>query len=70
MDNGARIKTNIDYWGLSLTVRVPGSKFNQTLGLCGTFDGNPANDLHDESGQVLHGYDDYATAAEFAELWR
>ncbi|XP_064597910.1 von Willebrand factor D and EGF domain-containing protein-like [Liolophura sinensis] len=70
MDNGARVKTNIDYWGLSLTLRVSGSNFNQTLGLCGTFDGNPANDLHDETGQVLHGYDDYATAAEFAELWR
>ncbi|XP_049609122.1 von Willebrand factor D and EGF domain-containing protein isoform X3 [Syngnathus scovelli] len=55
--SGAFIRADVDDWGMSLSVRAPGVDYGNTQGLCGTFDGNINNDIHDD----LH---------SFIEHWR
>ncbi|KAM4874047.1 von Willebrand factor D and EGF domain-containing protein [Thomomys bottae] len=48
--SGAFVRADLGEWGLSLTIRAPGSDYRKTLGLCGTFDELPENDFHDRNG--------------------
>ncbi|KAB0345292.1 hypothetical protein FD754_022218 [Muntiacus muntjak] len=43
---------DLSEWGMSLTIRAPSLDYRNTLGLCGTFDENPENDLHDKNGII------------------
>lgn len=51
-------------WGMSLTVRAPGSDRGHTEGLCGTYDGQPDNDFHKEGGETVK------DSASFINSWR
>ncbi|XP_041472580.1 von Willebrand factor D and EGF domain-containing protein-like isoform X1 [Lytechinus variegatus] len=68
--SGAFIRADISDWGMSITVQAPSLDFNRTVGLCGTFDGNPDNEFHDKQGRDLDLAMRYGQANEFVELWR
>ncbi|XP_028985902.1 von Willebrand factor D and EGF domain-containing protein [Betta splendens] len=57
--SGAFVRADVSDWGMSLTLRAPGSDWTHTEGLCGTYDGRPDNDLHSPGGasvQDLHAF--------------
>ena len=39
-------------------------------GLCGIFDGDPTNDLHDQEGRILDVTMQYGQVNKFAQEWR
>ncbi|XP_069067925.1 von Willebrand factor D and EGF domain-containing protein isoform X1 [Pleurodeles waltl] len=66
--SGAFIRSDVSEWGMSLTLRAPSSDFKNTLGLCGTFDGDTENDFHDISGiKITQTSDNHHT---FINEWR
>ncbi|XP_076832293.1 von Willebrand factor D and EGF domain-containing protein [Brachyhypopomus gauderio] len=62
--SGAFVRADVAEWGMSLTVRAPGSERGHTEGLCGTFDGQPVNDFHREGGASVE------DSASFINAWR
>ncbi|XP_022112071.1 von Willebrand factor D and EGF domain-containing protein-like [Acanthaster planci] len=68
--SGGFVRADIADWGMSITVQAPSVDFNQTLGLCGTFDGNPDNDFHDTLGETMNMVMKHRQANEFVEQWR
>ncbi|XP_066302881.1 von Willebrand factor D and EGF domain-containing protein-like [Branchiostoma lanceolatum] len=45
MPSGTQLRTDINYWGLDVHVRIPKSYQGETEGLCGSWDGKPNNDF-------------------------
>ncbi|XP_023557175.1 von Willebrand factor D and EGF domain-containing protein [Octodon degus] len=66
--SGAFIRSDLSEWGLSLTIRAPSSDYQNTLGLCGTFDENPENDFHDRNGIKID--QDFNNFIAFINEWR
>lgn len=62
--SGAFVRVDVADWGMSLTVRAPGSDRGHTEGLCGTYDGQPNNDFHKEGGETVE------DSASFFNAWR
>lgn len=62
--SGAFVRVDVADWGMSLTVRAPGSDSGHTEGLCGTYDGQPDNDFHKEGGETVK------DSASFINAWR
>ncbi|XP_067221404.1 von Willebrand factor D and EGF domain-containing protein isoform X1 [Chanodichthys erythropterus] len=62
--SGAFVRADVADWGMSLTVRAPGSDQGHTEGLCGTFDGQPMNDYHKEGGETVE------DSTSFINAWR
>ena len=58
------MRADVADWGMSLTVRAPGSDRGHTEGLCGTFDGQPLNDYHKEGGETVE------DSTSFINSWR
>ncbi|XP_008940771.1 PREDICTED: von Willebrand factor D and EGF domain-containing protein, partial [Merops nubicus] len=56
--SGAFVRADVSEWGMGVTVRTPGSDFNNTRGLCGLFDGISHNDLS------------HVSEEDFIEEWR
>ncbi|XP_069504725.1 von Willebrand factor D and EGF domain-containing protein isoform X2 [Ambystoma mexicanum] len=66
--SGAFIRSDVSEWGMSLTLRAPSSDYKNTLGLCGTFDGEMENDFHDSDGfEITQTTDNQHT---FINEWR
>ena len=70
LTSGAFVRADISHWGMSITVQAPSIDYNNTVGLCGTFDGNPYNDFHDKSQMDLGLALKHGQANEFVEMWR
>uniref|UniRef100_G3PH58 von Willebrand factor D and EGF domains n=1 Tax=Gasterosteus aculeatus aculeatus TaxID=481459 RepID=G3PH58_GASAC len=51
--SGAFVRADVSDWGMSLTLRAPGSDRGHTEGLCGTFDGRLDNELHTAGGATV-----------------
>ncbi|XP_072181253.1 von Willebrand factor D and EGF domain-containing protein-like [Diadema setosum] len=68
--SGAFVRADISDWGMSITVQAPSLDFNRTVGLCGTFDGNPDNEFHDQTGRSFAMAMRYGQVNEFVEIWR
>lgn len=62
--SGAFVRVDVANWGMSLTVRAPGSDRGHTEGLCGTYDGQPNNDFHKEGGETVE------DSTAFINAWR
>lgn len=58
------MRADVADWGMSLTLRAPGSDRGHTEGLCGSFDGQPAHENHRDGGKTV----DYSTS--FINTWR
>ncbi|XP_056329329.1 von Willebrand factor D and EGF domain-containing protein isoform X1 [Danio aesculapii] len=62
--SGAFVRADVADWGMSVTVRAPGSDRGHTKGLCGTFDGQPMNDYHTKGGETVE------DSRSFINAWR
>uniref|UniRef100_A0A3B1JDM1 von Willebrand factor D and EGF domains n=1 Tax=Astyanax mexicanus TaxID=7994 RepID=A0A3B1JDM1_ASTMX len=62
--SGTFVRADVSDWGMSLTLRAPGSDRGHTEGLCGTFDGQPLNDFHKEGDKTVK------DSASFINSWR
>ncbi|XP_077997886.1 von Willebrand factor D and EGF domain-containing protein-like, partial [Glandiceps talaboti] len=68
--SGTFVRADIADWGMSITIQAPSVDFNRTIGLCGSFDGDPDNDFLDRDGNILTIPLKQGQANEFAEQWR
>ncbi|XP_030057028.1 LOW QUALITY PROTEIN: von Willebrand factor D and EGF domain-containing protein [Microcaecilia unicolor] len=66
--SGAFIRADVSEWGMSLTLRAPSSDYKNTLGLCGTFDGDAGNDFHNINGSEIT--QDSGSDFSFTNEWR
>uniref|UniRef100_A0A4W3I1T0 von Willebrand factor D and EGF domain-containing protein n=1 Tax=Callorhinchus milii TaxID=7868 RepID=A0A4W3I1T0_CALMI len=66
--SGAFVRADVSDWGMSLTLRAPGIDFQNTRGLCGTFDGDMNNDFHNPDD--LLDREIPASLDAFIEDWR
>ncbi len=64
MPSGAYVKIEVHNWGMNLYTFVPGEDMGKLQGLCGTFDGNPDNDMKAPDQDILLPRED------FIDSWR
>ncbi|XP_047144489.1 von Willebrand factor D and EGF domain-containing protein isoform X1 [Hydra vulgaris] len=57
--SGAYVKFDTDGFFANIEIQVPSDDFQNTEGLCGTFDNNPNNDLKPKGGQEKATYQDF-----------
>ncbi|OXB57367.1 hypothetical protein ASZ78_016484 [Callipepla squamata] len=66
--SGAFVRSDVSEWGMSITLRAPSSDYRNTMGLCGTFDGNAENDYHTANGVEIPNNSD--APFSFIKEWR
>ena len=54
----------------NIMIQVPSDDFNCTIGLCGSFDDNPLNDLKDQFGKEYISTKHAPAPSKFTESWR
>lgn len=63
MPTGTRFEVKVKASWLNIDVYVSPSDWNQTEGLCGTYNGNSKDDLTDRNGNIVG-------RTEFVTSWR
>ena len=64
------LRVDIEPWGMSLTLQGVGADFERTAGLCGNFDGKPANDLQKPDDLAQNSGITFEQINKFVERWR
>ncbi|KAI8502993.1 hypothetical protein Bbelb_196950 [Branchiostoma belcheri] len=60
LPSGAEVRTDVEYWGMNLHVKVPSDDFGATEGLFGTFDHDWTNDYNTRDGAVSSDSNDFS----------
>ena len=64
------IKTYLESWGMSVSLLAPATDLGFSRGLCGQYDLDPENDLHNKKGDVIKSRSDRLAESEFVQTWR
>jgi hypothetical protein len=66
------LRLDVESWGMSVTLQGIGADFDRSVGLCGNFDGNPANDFSrdDDDESLISSGITFKQINEFVERWR
>ena len=68
--SGAYVRFNAYHWGADIYVQVTSDDYQETLGLCGTFDQNKDNDMVDKNGKKFSLGPKLIASKDFIDSWK